>query len=249
YSTRRYLKGFADAVIPALGSSEEKIDAILNWMSHGPARLPAGPVTTTTDRDPTDTLNYEALLKVCGSATNAFVNLADSAGLSSRRLLLLGPDLSARHVVAEVLIGDRWIVVDPSFRAILRGPDGALLTRQDLVDPVVFAAATGSLPGYDPSYSYNRTVHLRISRMHWIGAPLRRTLDFFVPGWEDSSTISLLAERESFSALIASICLLLTAILLSTGLRWYGETRLGVRLVGVREQLRRAGRALLDTAT
>src|SRR5271156_3737568 len=40
YSTRRYLKGFSDAVVPARTSPEEKITAILTWMAHGPARLP-----------------------------------------------------------------------------------------------------------------------------------------------------------------------------------------------------------------
>ena len=248
YSTRRYLKGFSDAVIPAMASPENKVGAILGWMSDGPTRLPAGPITTTTDRDPTDTLNYEALLKVCGSATNAFINLADSAGLSSRRLLLLGPNLAARHVVAEVLIDGRWIVVDPSFRAMLRGPDGTLLTRQDLAVPALFAAATRSLPDYDSDYTYERTVHVRVARMKWIGRSLRYALDRLVPGWEDSSTISLLAERESFSALVGSIFLLLFVILLRTGFRWYGESRLGVQSVRFREQLRRAGHALLDTA-
>jgi hypothetical protein len=30
------------AVIPAAGSPEEKIQAILDWMAHGPARLRSG---------------------------------------------------------------------------------------------------------------------------------------------------------------------------------------------------------------
>src|SRR5579871_5342210 len=38
FSTQRYVKGFADAVVPDTASSEQKIEAILNWMSHGPAR-------------------------------------------------------------------------------------------------------------------------------------------------------------------------------------------------------------------
>ena len=91
YSTRRYLEGFSDAIIPASGTPEEKIDAILHWMSNGPARRESAPDGSV--RDPTETLNYASLLKVCGSATNAFVNLADSAGLRSRRLLLLDPRL------------------------------------------------------------------------------------------------------------------------------------------------------------
>jgi hypothetical protein len=61
YFARRYLKGFSDAVIPAAVSPEEKIQAILDWMSHGPARLTSGFVAPAQDRDPTDTLNYDSL--------------------------------------------------------------------------------------------------------------------------------------------------------------------------------------------
>jgi transglutaminase-like putative cysteine protease len=104
-----------------MASSEEKIEAILNWMAHGPARLNADAASSLHTRDPIDSLNYRSLLQVCGSATNAFVNLADSAGLVSRRLLLLDSRRMAKHVVAEVLVDGRWIVVDPSFRVIWRG--------------------------------------------------------------------------------------------------------------------------------
>src|SRR5215469_9282827 len=43
YSTRRYLKGFSDAVIPAVASLEEKIQAILDWMSAVRHDLGQGP--------------------------------------------------------------------------------------------------------------------------------------------------------------------------------------------------------------
>ncbi len=89
YSTRRYLKGFSDAIVPATAPGDEKIEAVLNWMEHGPTRLPYGPSPNLPDRDPTDTLNYDALLQVCGTATNAFINLMDTGGMGVRRLLLV----------------------------------------------------------------------------------------------------------------------------------------------------------------
>ena len=165
YSTRRYLKGFSDAIIPAAASPEEKIQAILDWMAHGPARLWSGSVGSAQDRDPTDTLNYDSLLRVCGTATNAFINLADSGGLPARRILLLNSDQGAKHVDAEVLVKGRWIVVDPGFRAILRTRDGNTLTRDQLVSPAVFLAATQDIPRYDPSYTFERTTHVRTARL------------------------------------------------------------------------------------
>src|SRR3984957_15720863 len=102
FSTQRYLKGFSDAIVPSTAPTEQKGDSLLAWMVYGPTRLPYQPVAFDHDRDPTDTLNYDALLRVCGTATNAFINLANASNLQVRRLLLLDPDLMTKHVVAEV---------------------------------------------------------------------------------------------------------------------------------------------------
>src|SRR5713226_5377876 len=247
YSTRRYLKGFSDAIVPVSGSPEEKIQAILTWMAHGPARQTEGPDGSAPDRDPPETLNYHALLQVCGSATNAFINLADSAGMQSRRVLLLDSRKLTKHVSAEVQVDSRWIVVDPAFRVILRGTDGKPLTREQLKDPAIFAAATGIIAGYDSNYSYGLTAHIRLGRLGIVGRSLRIILDGMLPGWEDSATTSLLAERESFALMLVSLCLVVFLTLLRVSLRWYGEKRLGVRTLRVRELIRRAFDAFVDT--
>ena len=247
YSTRKYLKGFSDAVVPFSSSAEAKVEAILRWMSEGPARQQAGPDLSVPDRDPTDTLNYTSLLQICGSATNAFINLADSAGLAARRLLLLDSRQITKHVVAEVLVDGRWIVVDPAFRTVLRGSDGGLLTREQLSDPAVFSAATRDIQGYDPIYTYERTAHVRVSRLGLAGLPLRAVLNHLLPGWEDSTAISLLMERESLATMVAALILVFLLGFLRVGLRWYGERRLGVRPVRVRQQIRRAFHAFVDT--
>ena len=142
YSTTSYLKGFSDAVVPASGTDDAKIEAILSWMEHGPARHSTLPSSPLSARNPEDTLNYQGLLDVCGSATNAFVNLAESSGLQARRLLLLDPQLNTKHVVAEVQVAGRWIVVDPSYRLIFRDAQGQPLTREQLTQ-----AASGKLVG------------------------------------------------------------------------------------------------------
>ena len=246
YSTRRYLKGFSDAVVPALATPEEKAVAIIDWMSHGPARLPASPAGETQDRDPTDTLNYASLLKVCGSATNAFINLADSSGLSSRRLLLVNADGGAKHVVAEVLIDGRWIVVDPSFRTIPRNVDGQLLTSRDLADNAVFSFAMQNISNYDPSYNYSQTSHLHLKRIPFLGILTQRVLDHYQPNWADSPALSLLVERESLAAVVTAALALLLFFLVRVSLRWYGESRLGIRTFRVRTQVIRATSALFS---
>ncbi len=148
YSTRKYLRGFSDAIIPASATPLNKAQTILDWMAHGPERAP-GP-GMISDRDPSDTLNYRSLLRVCGTATNAFVNVANASGLPARRLLLLDSQKQAKHVVAEVFDGSRWVIVDPSFRVIPRGADGQPLTREELQNPAVFQLAIAKIPGLQP---------------------------------------------------------------------------------------------------
>jgi hypothetical protein len=247
YSTRRYLKGFSDAIVPVSAPAEEKTQAILTWMAHGPGRKMAGPDGSAPDRDPTETLNYQALLQVCGTATNAFINLADSGGIEARRLLLLDSRRLTKHVTAEVLVDDRWIVVDPAFRVILRGTDGQPLTSDQLKDPAIYAAATRNIAGYNPNYNYDLTAHIRLGHLRIVGRALHAVLGGALPSWEDSSTASLLVERESFALMLMSVCLVVLLIFLRVSLRWYGEKRLGFRTFRVREQIRRAFDAFVDT--
>ena len=163
-----------------------------------------------------------------------------------RRLLLVDSRQMTKHVVAEVLVDGRWIVVDPTFRVVMRGADGRALTREELTDPATLAFATRDLHGYDPSYTFDHVVHIRLAKLHILGSLLRRILDHVVPGWEDTTSTTLLVERESFAAMVSSFLLLIFLILLRTSLRWYGEKRLGVHSAHIRQQLRRACHAFLD---
>ena len=248
FSTRRYLQGFSDAIVPATAPGDEKVEAILSWMKHGPARLPYGPSAQNPVRDPTDTLNYDALLQVCGTATNAFINLANTGNLDVRRLLLLDQNQMTKHVVAEVLVNGRWIIVDPAYRVVFRDANGKTVTREDLLNPATFSAVIEKIPQFPADYTFDNTVHIRIARLHVLGIPLRGIFDRVVPGWEDSMTMTLLVERESFAAMIASILLVIFLLLLRFSLRWFGEARLGIRATRLRSKIYRAGAAFLDPA-
>ena len=248
FSTRRYLRGFSDAIVPATAPGDEKVEAILRWMQHGPARLPYGPSALVPDRDPTDTLNYDALLQVCGTATNAFINLANTGNLQVRRLLLLDQNQMTKHVVAEVLVQGKWIIVDPAYRVVFRDPKGNTVTREDLLNPATFNAVISNIPKFPADYTFDNTVHVRIARLHILGMPLRAVLNRFIPGWEDSMTMTLLVERESFAAMVAALLLVLFLLVLRYSLRWFGEARLGIRPVRLRSKIYRAGVAFWNPA-
>jgi hypothetical protein len=247
YSVRQYLNGFSDAIVPATSAPEQRVQAIMNWMSNGPPRLIAANPDALSARDPETTLNYQQLLAVCGTATNAFLNLSRSAGLTTRRLLLLAPDRTTKHVVAEVLIGDRWVVVDPTYRVMLRDGQGRLVTRKDLQDPKVFAEATESIPAYPRSYTYEHFAHVRIAKLALQRFHLRAFLDNFVPGWDEALDWSLLLERESFFVLFVATVALFFFLAVRFLLGWYADNRLIVPRFHLREHVLRAGAAFFST--
>jgi Transglutaminase-like superfamily len=241
YSTRRYLDGFSDAIVPDSEPAEQQVEAILSWMRSGPPRAIAPNPALLPTRDPGITLNYRQLLSVCGTATNAFLNLARSNGLTVRRLLLLSPERKAKHVVAEVWIEGRWVIADPSFRVLLRDSKGGLLTREELRNPATFAEATSLIPNYPKEYSYEKVAHVRLARLPFEGFHLRGTLDKALPDWEERIDWTLLLERESFFALCASAFVFAAFLLFRLLLGWYADTKLKVARFRLRSQFLRAG--------
>ena len=241
YSTRWYLQGFSNAVLPYSSSPEEKVAAILAWMERGPARQTEYYSDNNENRDPVDTLNYKELLNVCGTATNAFVNLASAGGLQARRLLLLDQQgLSTNHVVAEVLIDGRWVIVDPSFHAILTDSSGRLLTRKDLADPAVLQDATQKLRGYDPEYNYKHTAFVHLGHLPFVGGFLQKQFDTALASWQERINWTLLLERQSYGILVVGIGLLCFAIALRRATCWYGR-KCSITPASPWEQLRHNG--------
>ena len=247
YSVRHYLRGFSDAIIPAASSPEQKVEAILTWMRSGPPRPLAANPEELSKRDPETTLNYKQLLSVCGTATNAFLNLARSSDLSARRLLLLTPNHTTKHVVAEVLIDGRWVIVDPTYRSILRDAQGQLVTRKELQNPFIFAQAISRVANYPSEYDYTSFAHIRIARLPLQGLGLRRVLDSAAPGWDEALDWSLLLERESFFILFVSATLTIFFLILRVFLAWYADHRLRIPRFHLREHAARAGAAFLST--
>jgi hypothetical protein len=168
------------------------------------------------------------LLDVCGSGTNAFLNLSRSAGLEARRLLLLTPEHTAKHVVAEVHLNGRWVIVDPAYHVLMKDARGNLLTRKDLQNPETLREATGSLPHYLPEYTYERFAHVRLAALPFYGTGVRKLLDPFLPRWEEYLDWSLLLERRSFLYLFISANSLIFLLLVRAVLAWVADHYLQV---------------------
>jgi hypothetical protein len=247
YSVRRYLDGFSDAIVPNSLPEAQKLDAILDWMRAEPSRAVAANPDELSKRNPEMTLTYSQLLNVCGTATNAFLNLVRSSDLRARRLLLLTPDNKTKHVVAEVFIGGRWIIVDPTYRVILKDAAGHYLTRKDLQNPAIFEQAVSIVPKYPREYTYDHFAHVRLARLPYLGFGLRKVLSTLAPGWEEAIDWSLLLERESFFYLVLSVSAILFFLLLRAVLAWYADSRLRIPRFHFREHALRAGVAFFST--
>ena len=247
YSVRRYLEGFSEAVVPAAAPPEKRVQAILDWMRTGPPRSEDLSPTGLAMRDPEKTLNYEQLLAVCGTATNAFLNLARSSDLKVQRLLLLSPDRNTKHVVAEVQLNGRWIVVDPTYRVILRNRAGEMVTRDELRNPQTFTEVIGQVPGYPAEYNYEHFAHVRVSRLPLSRMQLRPAMDRVFPGWDEKLDWSLLLERESFFVLTLSAWVTLILFVLRQLLGWYADRKLKIPRFHLWSHLARAGSAFFTT--
>lgn len=247
YTVRSYLDGFSDAIVEDAAAPEEKVEAILAWMRNGPPRLETAHPAELSTRDPKDTLNYRQLLQVCGSATNAFLNLSRSAGVQARRLLLLTPERTAKHVVAEVNIGGRWVIADATYRTLMRDAHGNLLTRKDLQNPEIFREATSRIPGYIRDYSYESFAHVRLPAIPLHGFHIRQALDRMFPGWDEYLDWSLLLERRSFMYLFLSVTSLPALLVLRFFLGWFADKRLLMPRFHLRANLIRATTAFFTT--
>lgn len=247
YSVRKYLRGFSDAIVPEASTPVDKVEAILAWMRNGPPRFEVTRLENVSPRDPQDTLNYRQLLAVCGSATNAFLNLSRSTGLETRRLLLLTPERNTKHVVAEVLLDGRWVVADPTYRVLLRNAKGDLLTRRDLQNPEILAQATSAIPAYTKAYSYENYAHVRVAALPFKGFQIREILDRYCSGWDEYLDWSLLLERRSFFYLFLSVGWLLLLTLLRILLAWIADHRLCIPRFHFRENLTRATAAFFTS--
>ncbi len=248
YSTRWYMAGFANAVLPYSSSPEKKVAAILAWMQQGPARETDYYSEDMESRDPVDTLNYKELLTVCGTGTNAFVNLAAAGGIQARRLLLLDAEgMSTNHVVAEVYLSGRWVIVDPLFHTILKDSGGHLLTKEELARPGVLQDATRNIADYNPAYNYEHTAFIHFARLPLVGRFLQSQLNSVLPSWQERINWTLLVERQSNAALVAGIILLCFAIVLRRMVCWFGR-KYSIIPMSPWEQLMRGGVMLFSAA-
>lgn len=247
FHVRHYLKGFSTAIVPMEVEPQQKVEIILAWMSKGPRPPVTEGAAVLTKRELQDSLNYRDLMAVCGDSTNAFLYLSRSAGVETRRLLLLSPEGTTKHVVAEVYLNGRWVIVDPAYGVLMKDLRGNLLTRKDLQNPKLLQEATSSLQDYRPEYTYENCAHVQPAVLPFHGAGLHWLADWFFPYHEPSSDWSLLLERRSFLYLSISACSLLLLSLVRSMLAWVADHYLHIPRFHLLANLRHAAISFFRT--
>ena len=240
YYLRQYLKGFCTAIVLEGSSPQQKVETILSWMSNGPQRFATRDAETPSVRDLQYSLNYQNLLEECGNSTNAFLYLSRSSGVDTRRLLLLTPEGTTKHVVAEVYIDGRWAAVDPSYRLLMKDARGILLTRKGLQNPETLREATSSLRDYPSEYSYERSAYVPLAELPFHAAGVRKLVDWFFSDREQYFDWGLLLERRSFLYLFFATCSLLFLALVRVTLAWVADHYLHVSRFHLLANLRQA---------
>ena len=171
----------------------------------------------------------------------------DTLPLGLAGALRLGPDDHVRHVVAEVLLDHRWVIVDPAFRVLLKDLQGRPLTRKELRDPAVLREATMGIANYRPEYNYENVAHVHLSRVPLVGGALKRALDSVGSDSEDAVDWTLLLERRSFFFLFFCFCSSVFLLTLRFLMAWYADSKIRVERFRLWTQLQRAGSALFFT--
>jgi hypothetical protein len=247
YSIDRYLQGFADAVLPGQSTPQQDAETLMTWFFQESSHLDNS-ANVSASRDPVVVLRHSRLLRTCGTSVNAFVNLAKAAGLKSRRLLLLDSSGNTMHVVAELYIDGRWVVVDPVYRIFFRDSSGNLLNAEQLRDPKIFQDAVGRISGYRPWYNFDRSSHVRLEYVPVIGRALRRLLHAAFSQWDDAGDWGYLPEHPALVLVLESLVLLLITMSMSVALRRYRRNKLGIGS-HVRDRVADPGRVSISGKT
>jgi hypothetical protein len=86
-----------------------------------------------------------------------------------------------------------------AYHTLLRNGQGLLLSKEELRDPAIFGEATRGIAGYSSIYTYDRTAHIRLARLPYLGKFLSWSADHILPGWEEGLNWSFVVQRRSIA--------------------------------------------------
>ncbi|MHA6334627.1 transglutaminase-like domain-containing protein [Qipengyuania sp. CAU 1752] len=110
YCAGEQFQSFVDDEFPGL-TGGARIAAIRDWIAEHLSYVPGASGPHTTARD-----SFVARRGVCRDYAHVMIALTRAAGIPARYASCYAPDVEPQdfHAVAEVFLGDSWVLVDPT---------------------------------------------------------------------------------------------------------------------------------------
>ncbi|MGE0706280.1 MAG: transglutaminase family protein, partial [Vicinamibacterales bacterium] len=179
-----FFRETAARLVASKETHEDRLTALMEWTHENVRPQFAAPARVVPD-------TFVDIIRrghgYCDQSAHVFATLAHFAGYRSHLLFLRRPDGRSPHTVAEVLVDDRWVLVDPWLDYLFVNREGRLAGVEDLgvsadlpagyapvgIDAGFFQRATRfeSFP-YQPLPEFASKVWSRIA-----GAPVARPPD------------------------------------------------------------------------
>ncbi len=194
-----------------------KVEAILRWMSQGPAR-PAGRSGSFFTR-PRSNRYFQLHVAVAKFAVRR--QMPSSTSLIARDA---GPaPVAPRFPANDEARGgrglDRWAldcrrsgISHDAARQPMAASDARATERS-----AVFLRRDPRRSAVTTDYTYDRTVHVRLSRLGLMAPPLRSALNLISPRLGRFHTLSLLMERESLATMVVALIFVFFSVFFAWG--------------------------------
>lgn len=195
YSQRIYQEIAERATKPEM-TQEEKALVILNTVYNlleprteffgGRGNIPFGPLKV---------FNASRTILTFGGACGDYVHVLGralkAADINIQVVQMKVGDIYGGHIIAEVLINDRWVILDPIYNLYFRNPDGSLATFSEISGNWQYFQK--QVPSnYNPEYAYEG-----MRRTNWgkipVLLPLAKKILNWMVGPEIREEISLRA--------------------------------------------------------
>jgi hypothetical protein len=125
----RFFRNTAHRLVAETSTDSERLSALMTWTHENVRPQYAAPERVVAD-------TFVDIVRrghgYCDQTAHVFATLAHFAGYDVRLLFLRRPDGVSPHTVAEVLVDDRWVIVDPWLGVLFRERSGRLAGRGEL---------------------------------------------------------------------------------------------------------------------
>jgi hypothetical protein len=161
------------------------------------------------------TVDLETTRGACGSYSEVLARILQTYHLPIRIAQMKAGGIYAAHNVVETMVGNRWIVLDPTYNLCFTRPDGTLASFADVRKD--WGYYSRQVPhGYNPAYRYEDVRYFNWAKIPVLLPAIRSLLNAMI-GPERTNTICLrVMFLNTFSVCLYVLVVLYIPLLLIT---------------------------------